>query len=371
MLDRSVYVMTADYETYPSLKLDHLRAMTDDTGILQHAFYHIPRREAGYRTDDNAHALSAALLISRFRPLTSINGLALTYISFLEHALDGASGRFRDVMTFDRRWNDRAGSDDSHGRALLALGQAAAMESSPGLRAAAGQVFLRALSAVECLHSIRAKAFAMIGLCAYLCRFADDTSARKILSSLTAEMKTAYETHASADWPWPGQCLPCSSGQIAQAMILTGQVLGDPEATEKGLRTLHWLLEVQTGDRGYFAPIGDRQRYHGGKVRARFDQRPVDVHAMTAACISAFDVTGETEWAEAARLCFEWFLGRNDSGFPLFDPQTGGCCDGITPSGINPNQGAESTLSWLISLVLMQQLDNRLNPAETHFWFSE
>jgi hypothetical protein len=211
----------------------------------------------------------------------------------------------------------------------------------------------------------------MVGVCAYLRRFADDAAARNVLKSLAGKMEDAYAAHAATDWPWPDECMTYSNGKIAQAMIHAGQELERPELTTAGIRALQWLMEMQTGDGGYFVPIGNNGWYHRNRSRARFDQQPVEAQAMTDACIGAFEATGDSRWIATARTCFEWFLGRNDLKLPLYDPSTGGCCDGLMPDGVNQNQGAESTLSWLISRLLMQSLENRLEPEQNHFWFGE
>lgn len=342
---------------FPFLNLIHLRFLTDDTGILQHARFNVPQREHGYCTDDNARALIVSVLAQRLRPAAYLDILAVRYLSFLEHAFNEKSGRFRNFMTFDRRWLENQGSEDSHGRAVWALGLTAARTTSPALIDPVSYLFERAVPALLGFTALRAFAFGTIGLCFYLERFRESGEARGILEALARRLLDSFKTHASPDWPWPEELLTYSNAKIPQALILAGGLLGDTDLLETGLRSLAWLVELQIREAGHFVPIGNKGWCRRNGERARFDQQPVEAQAMTDACLTAYEATGESFWLDKAHLSFEWFLGRNDLASALYNASTGGCCDGLSADCVNQNQGAESTLSWLMSLCLMLSLD--------------
>ncbi len=328
------------FYTYPVLKLDHLRLLTDDTGILQHAMYNIPRRNDGYCTDDNARALIASILARRFCPDPTLYVLAGRYLSFLEHAFINNSGRFKNFMTFDRRWiEEEGGSEDSHGRAVWALGFASSLPPSSGLSEMAGDLFRRAVPALLNFTSPRSWAFGINGLCAFLDRFQYHTQIKKALAVLAGKLFRAFEENASDDWPWIDDRLTYSNGKIPQALMTAGRILQRPELTAAGLTSLRWLIELQKDQSGHFVPIGNKGWCLRYGERARFDQQPVEAQAMTDACITAFEMIGDPCWIDHARCSFEWFLGRNDLGLPLYNDVTGGCRDGLQPRGVNQNPG--------------------------------
>ncbi len=343
----------------PQVKLDHLKLLTDDVGILQHAKFVVPDRSHGYCTDDNARALIAVLmaydLLAEDRELVE---LARRYLGFVHHAFNAGNGRFHNFMGYDRKWLDEEGTDDAQGRAIWGLGMAVALVKAESLVGAALNIFEQALSMATGLRSPRAVAFALVGIHAYLRRFGGDSEARRVRASLADFLFGIYQAHATEDWPWIEDTVTYSNGKIPQALLLSGQWLQRGDMTEAGLRSLAWLLEIQTEPEGHFAPIGNHGWFSRDGHRARFDQQPVEAQNMIEACIEAYRVTGDREWILKARCCFDWFLGRNDLNVPLCDYKTGGCCDGLTPDGPNQNQGAESTVAWLLSLLTLNLLAN-------------
>ncbi|MGR9087555.1 MAG: glycosyltransferase family 4 protein [Gammaproteobacteria bacterium] len=355
----------------PELKLDHLKTLTDDTGIYQHAGYTIPHREHGYCTDDCSRALIVAAMAGKYRNSDGFNSesddleaLCRKYISFLQHAFNSDNGRFRNFMSFDRRWLEVAGSEDAHGRALWSLGKAVSFLPNPGQLAMSTALFNKALKAAEAFQSPRAIAFSLIGIHAYLEKFSGDHRVGRAGEVLADRLMRMFVDHSAPDWPWVEPVLTYDNGKIAHALLLSGQSQGRAEMTEAGLRSLSWLLEIQTLN-GHFVPIGCRGWYHRDGYKARFDQQPIEAHSMIDACIEAFRMTGDQAWINRATMCFNWFLGHNDLSLPLYDPKTGGCRDGLMADGINQNQGAESTLAWLLSLISLQKLhaDEMLKPS--------
>ncbi len=336
----------------PQLKLDHLRLLTDDVGILQHANFIVPNRAHGYCTDDNARALIVVLGAAELSPEhEQLNELACRYLSFLDHAFNPATGRFRNFMSYDRRWLEEEGSEDCHARAMRGLGEAVARAASENLTGVALSLFHRGLPALLELSAPRAWAYGLIGIHAYLRRFSGDSEARRAREELAGHLFDLYSRNATDEWPWIEDKLTYANAKISQALLMSGQWLGRGDMVEAGLRSLEWLFEIQMDPKGHFVPVGNRGWYPRGGEKARFDQQPIEAHSMIEACREAFHVTQEERWIERAHRVMEWFLGRNDLNLPLYDYQSGGCCDGLTMDGVNRNQGAESTLALLMSLL--------------------
>jgi len=341
----------------PEVDLRHLRILTDDTGILQHCRYSTPYRPHGYCTDDNARALIVAGMYWDQTRDESAIGLIQTYLSFLTHALDEKTGRFRNFMDYDRRWADGAGSEDSHARALWGLGMAVAYCPHESMITLATWLFTRGLEATEDFCSPRAWAFTIVGIQAYLRRFGGDSEVRRYRAALTQKIVDLFDAVAGDDWPWCEDVLTYANAKLPHALLMSGKWMNRGDWIDLGKRSLQWLLDVQTNEDGMLSVIGTEGWYVRGGRRARYDQQPVEAHALVAACIEAYHVTREAHWLAEARKAFHWFLGDNDLRTPLYDFTTGGCRDGLHPDRVNENQGAESTLAWLMSLLLMHDLE--------------
>ena len=341
----------------PEIKLDHLKAFTDDTGILQHANYTIPDRTHGYCTDDNARALLVAAMGQRYLPTSGwgLDALSSHYLGFLLYAYNEKKGRFRNFMTYSRQWMEEIGSEDAHGRALWCLGKAVDFLNNPGHLAMSTTLFNQALPAAERFHSPRAIAFCLVGMHAYLDKFSGDSEVRRIRRVLADRLFDQFKSQATEDWPWLENALNYANGKLPHALLLSGQGMQRSDMTDMGLKALKWLLVIQTEDK-HFVPIGSNGWYAKGGPRARFDQQPVEANAMVEACVEAYNFTRDHTWFENAAMCFNWFLGQNDLNMPLYDAKTGGCRDGLMADGINQNQGAESSLAWLLSLMALQKL---------------
>jgi len=337
---------------FPAVNLEHLRRLTDDFGIMQHARYIVPDRRRGYTTDDNARALIAAILARYVTPDDpTLRPLVTRYLSFVDLAFNVRTRRFRNFLSYGRRWLEEEGSDDSHGRALWALGTTVAMDQDTGHRLLAADLFCEALPAVEEIPSLRCLAFTLLGIHDYLERFGDDPNMRRARERIAKRLHGAFRTSATDGWPWPEPTVTYANARLPQALILAGDAMGEPEMLAKGLDILRWLVQIQRSPSGWFSPIGNQGWYERGKQKAQFDQQPTEAHDMVEACLTAYGVTHEAAWLDHARAAFEWFLGRNDILMPLYDPSSGGCRDGLHPDRPNENQGAESTLAWLLALL--------------------
>ncbi len=345
----------------PGWRLDHLSRLTDATGMLQHATYTIPNFAEGYCTDDNARALLLTVLLEELgHGSPRVHRLATIYAAFLQAAFDRGRRRFRNFLGFDRRWLEEVGSDDCHGRALWALGACVGRSRRPDLPSWAAAHFEQALPAVLETTSPRAWAFALLGIQEYLRRLSGDRLAAKARDTLAARLIDLYDRTATPDWPWFEEILSYDIARLPQALIAACRESGNARALEVGLHALGWLVTVQTAPQEHFRAVGSNGFYRKGHERARFDQQPLEASATVGACLEAYRVTQDPAWMTAARSAFEWFLGRNDLGQDLYDPATGGCCDGLQEDRINRNQGAESTLAFLLSLAEMNLLESSL-----------
>jgi len=342
----------------PLLKLDHLVRMTNGTGIFQHAIFNVPNLEEGYCTDDNARAFILTLLLEDTTNRVTqqeCGRLASTYLAFLWHAFDQETCRFRNFMNHQRQWLNGEGSEDSHARALWAVGTALGRSRNKGHRSLSALLFQRGLPVVEGFSSPRAWAFVLLALQEYLRTFSGDRSVSQLREVLTNRLVDLFRQNASDDWVWFEPVVAYDNAKLSHAMILSGYCTSRGDVVDVGLQSLRSLVEQQRAEDGHFAAIGSNGFWTRGNERARFDQQPVEAHAMISACVEAYSLTRDEYWQRAARRCFEWFLGRNDLGQPLYDSSTGGCCDALHPDRVNQNQGAESSLAFLLSRTEMSK----------------
>ncbi len=345
----------------PELKLSHLSRMTDSTGIFQHAIFTVPNFSEGYSTDDNARAFILTVLLSELgEEPERVRTLATTYAAFLHHAFDLRVKRFHNHLSFDRRWLDEQGSEDCQGRALWALGVGVGRSPYRSFQIMAGQLFALALPALTELTSPRAWAFGLIGIHEYLCRLSGDSLVNQTRETLTSRLMELFERTAQPDWPWFQEDLTYDNAKLPHALILTGRTTGQQAVLERGLQALRWLTELQISEKGHFRPIGTNGFYRRGGMRANFDQQPIEAQAMVSACLEAYRATSDLWWYEQAQRAFDWFIGWNDLGLELCSPKTGGCRDGLHVDRVNRNQGAESTVAFLLSLAEMRLAQNML-----------
>ena len=344
----------------PIWRFQHLEAMTDSTGVLQHAVHNVPNFAHGYCTDDNARALLFTAQLEHLgEPLNGLSRVQTAAAAFLHHAFVPEIGRFRNFMAFERRWLESEGSEDSHGRALWGLGAVVGRTHQTNLRNWAARLFERALPALERLRSPRAWAFAVLGLHEYLRVLDGDLLADRWRIELSERLLRAFQNQASADWPWLEPIVSYDNARLPQALIVSGRWLKRDDMLSTGLEALQWLMQTQSAPEGHFRPIGSEGFWRRGSRPASHDQQPLEATASVAACIEAFHATGEEHWRQEANRSFEWFLGRNDLGQPLYDASNGGCFDGLQPGDLNRNQGAESTLAFLMALADMKLLSSQ------------
>ena len=343
----------------PELKLNHLSRMTDSTGVFQHAVFTVPNFSEGYCTDDNARAFVLAVLLNELgEEPEQARALATTSAAFLQHAFDTNAKRFHNHMSFDRRWLDAHGSEDCQGRALWALGTGVGRSPLRGFQMLAGQLFALALPELTAFTSPRAWAFGLIGIHEYLRRLSGDSLVNQTRDVLASRLVDLFGRNAKSDWCWFEEELAYDNAKLAHALILTGRATGQPAVLEPGLQALRWLTELQVSDKGHFQPIGSNGFYRRGGVRAKFDQQPIEAHATVSACLEAYRATSDFWWYEQAQRAFDWFIGWNDLGQELYSPESGGCGDGLHVDRVNGNQGAESTLAFLLSLAEMRIAQN-------------
>jgi len=357
----SVKTLELDRVDLPDLRLEHLRRMTDACGIFQHATFSLPNYLEGYCSDDNARALILAVLLEQSgEDNADTRRWATSYAAFLNHAWNAETGRFRNFMSFDRTWLEDVGSEDSQGRVLWALGTCVGRSKSRTLQMWAAQLMEGALGAMFDTTSPRTWAFALLAVHEYFRKLSGDRVGNALRTDLSARLVELYRNTATPDWQWFEPVLSYDNAKLAHALILSGRWMQDEDAFQIGLESLRWLTKVQTAPQGHFRPIGSDGFFRKGGERAIFDQQPLEAQSTVSACIEAYACTQDDHWLQEARKAFEWFLGRNDVGAALYEPQTGGTFDALHVDRVNQNQGAESTLAFLLALQEMRLLENSL-----------
>jgi len=334
----------------PEFQAVHLLAMCDSTGLLQHAVHSVPDRAHGYCVDDNARALLLACTREGSHKLRIPDFLRTRFAAFIQHAWNPDTQRFRNFMSFERRWLEDTGSEDSHGRTLWALATCAANDSDASRRRWATGLFEKALPAVHEFSSPRAWAFTLLALDVYCPSNGGDTYAKQLRLLLADRLMALLSADRPDTWLWFEDVLAYDNARLCQALIQTGTTTDTPAYTVAGLQSLRWLMKLQTAPSGCFRPIGSHsfgQRYG---LPAPFDQQPVEAAAAISACLAAARVDPSRDWASDAMRAFNWFLGANDLHVSLVDVATGSCMDGLHPDRPNRNMGAESVLSYLLGL---------------------
>jgi len=352
-------------EEAPQLKLDHIERLTDSTGLFQHAVFSVPNYNEGYTTDDNARALIVSAQLEDLSNLSRseaalpalprVQEFAHRYLAFLWHAFNPEEQRFRNFMDYDRRWLEEVGSEDSHGRAIWALGTVLARSKRESLQGMSGRLFEAALPAVLDFVSPRAWTFALLGIHRYLRRFPGDRAVLTAQSTLVQRLIQLYRSNRTKDWHWFEDSATYCNPALSQALLRYGHANNDAEAIAIGLESLAWLVEIQQSEQGWIMPIGNQGFYLKGGPVSYFDQQPVEVYSLLSACLDAYRATKDLKWYQHATQAFEWFFGRNALGVSVYDKVTGGCRDGLHIDRLNENQGAESTLSFIQSLLEMKQ----------------
>ncbi len=335
----------------PEMRIAHFLSLCDDTGMIQHAVHSVPDRSHGYCVDDNARALLFSCALSNSGETQLPETMTTRFAAFIQHAWNPDSRRFRNFMSYDRRWLEESGSEDSHGRTLWALAEYAREDTDPSRRRWAAALFRTALPAVQEFSSPRAWAFSLLGLDAYCTLVGEDLFANRMRRLLADRLMSLFSATETKDWVWFEDLLAYDNARLPQALIQTGLTTQTRPYVEVGLRSLRWLMSLQTTSSGCFRPVGTKSF---GRLRQKpeaFDQQPVEASATISACLAAWRAEGGAEWPTGAMRAFGWFLGENDLQTTLIDPETGRCSDGLHPDRPNENKGAESVLSYLLGLV--------------------
>jgi glycosyltransferase involved in cell wall biosynthesis len=340
----------------PAMQLGHLRLMCDDTGLLQHAIHSTPDRSHGYCVDDNARALMLASALNASGEQPMPDELAGCFAAFVQHAWNPHAQRFRNFMGFDRRWTEEVGSEDSHGRALWALGECARNDSNASRRKWAAALFLAALPAAQSFSSPRSWAFTLLGLSSYAEAIDIDPGSRELRHQLAERLMSILSSVETQEWVWFEKGLSYDNARLPQALIVTGLSTGVPSYAAAGLRSLRWLMTLQTTAEDLFRPVGSQSFGELLSPPRAFDQQPLEATATIAACCAAWRADSDMKWRTDALRAFGWFLGSNDLSMPLVDVEAGSCCDGLHPDRSNENRGGESLVSYLLALAEIRQL---------------
>lgn len=323
----------------------HLDVMSDEVGIMQHAIGTRPDPAHGYCTDDVARALQVDLLHRWELGWPAIADSAWRGMRFLADAFDAATGRFRNLRSVNGSWTEGVASEDSQGRAMLALGDVIAKAPDRGMVECATSLFERALPAAQSLTALRAQASVLLG-CAATVGAAPSSAAAVGFRDLAGQFRARFDAPLDPAWPWPEPSLTYENALPARALIVAGQTLGSDDMIDTGLSVLDWQLDTQTTSEGHLSTIGNGWWPRGGP-KSRFDQQPIEATALLLAAEAAYKVTADDRYQTAMERAYAWFLGGNDLGLDVADPRRGAGYDGLTVRGVNTNQGAESTLMWL------------------------
>ena len=326
----------------------HLDVLTDGIGIMQHAVGSRPDPAHGYCTDDVARALQVDLLHRWELGWPAVVDSAWRSFRFLADAFDGESGRFRNFRSVDGSWIAGIASQDSQGRALLALGDVIAEAPDARMVEFATTLFERALTTAPPLTALRAQASVLLG-CAATVGAAPNSAAAVGFRDMAVQFRGMFDDSLDPVWPWPEAILTYENALPARALIVAGRTLGSDEMIDTGLGVLDWLLDAQTTSDGHLSPVGNGWWPRGG-AKSRFDQQPIEATTLLLAAEAALGVTAYDRYRTAMEQAYAWFLGGNDLGLDVADPARGAGYDGLTPQGVNTNQGAESTLMWLIAM---------------------
>src|SRR3989338_3214380 len=337
---------------FPAIKLSHLISLTDNVGVIHHAKHSIPNRKTGYTLDDNARALiAAAKHYGIFKSQQSLK-LINTYLSFIHYAQQD-NGRFHNLFDYEKRPLDREGSEDSFGRALSACGYVVSSKVHENIKATAKFIFDNAVKSVESLNSLRAKAFSIIGLYHYYKRYRHEDILDKT-RALADCLVHAYDANSSGEWEWFEPYLTYSNSKLPESLFLAYLMTKNEKYLEIAKKTIDFLSNTLIVD-GKLVLIGNKGWYHRNSERALYDQQPVDAAAMVQTLLIAYKITKKKSYYSNAVLAFNWFLGKNSLNQMMYDEVTGGCFDGLSEETINLNQGAESTISYLLARLNMEE----------------
>lgn len=337
----------------PPFSLAHIKRLTDDTGIIQHAKFGIPNLKEGYCLDDNARALLMVLMAYRQKKDALALDLSPIYMSYI-HYMQNKDGTFRNFLSFNRNFLDEVGSEDSFGRTIWALGYLLGNAPNDAYYQTGKLVFFNAAPNFEKLQSIRSIANTMIGISYYLRSNPSDDGMTERLRKLAHTLLKHYEDNSTKEWKWFESLLAYDNGILPLALLHSAEILNDDKVTTVAIETMNFLTSITMKD-GYLSIIGNKEWYKKDGERSVFAQQPIDALAMVLMYHQAFHLTKDKKYLNQLYTSFMWFLGENDLRMSLYDFETKGCCDGFENYGVNRNQGAESSLAYLISHLTVLQ----------------
>lgn len=348
----------------PTLRIDHLLALTDDTGIFQHAKFCIPRRNEGYTTDDNARALVACTRYYLLKNDPEMKQLASIYLAFLNH-MQKVDGNFHNYLSFERTFLDVDGSEDCIGRTLW--GSAVAMNSTLpyDMRMVAKDIFDRGLSWVWKTTHLRFIAFTIMGLFEYY-QVLPDNNIKLNVARLADGLVKRYQDEIKGEWHWFEPYLTYDNARLSQAMFLAYSLTGEHKYLNVAKESLDFLVKTHIID-GIFVPIGNGGWYKRGENRAIYDQQPLEAAAMVDVAVDAYYSTKDKNNLDIANTAFGWFIGKNSRNMMIYNPETSGCRDGLASDKVNPNQGAESSISYLLARLKLEELKLSKKTGERSF----
>ncbi|MEM1207856.1 MAG: hypothetical protein AAGI54_01190 [Planctomycetota bacterium] len=347
----------------PAPDTRQLVALTDDTGVFQHALYATPDPNHGYCVDDNARALIAAVELHAHDPALLVGLPHERYLQFVVHAFDGPTRRFRNFMGFGRDWLEDVGSTDSQARSLWSMAVAAAGHPDPNARDLAADVYRRAFDHADGFDAARSQAFVILAIEAWLAAHPTDPPAEALLTRYADAILALFQRRATPAWCWFEPIVAYDNARVCEALLIAGQRLHRDDLVDTGLASLAWLIERQTAEAGHLSIVGNDGWLTPDRPAAKFDQQPLEAHALVDACLLAARVTRDEAWRGAAAWAFAWFHGRNDLSLDLIDPHNGGCRDGLASHGVNRNQGAESTLAYLAAVLALHKDRREATPT--------
>ena len=336
----------------PEVNFSHLKNLTDDTGIIQHAIFNIPNRKEGYCLDDNARALLLSVLAWKYNHNKTELQLLQVYLSFI-HYMQADNGEFKNFMSYTKAVTEECGSEDSFGRTIMALGFLMNEAPSNMFSKTAMGIFSRAYGHIDELVSMRGIANAVIGVCQFVkYNFPDDIK-RNLVIKLSDKMVNMYKENSSDNWHWFESVLTYDNAILPLALINAYEITGNESYLNIAFEAMEFL-ESKVFHDGILSPVGNNGWCkQGEKTYAKFDQQGIDVMAMVLYYQQAFRITQDENYLSRMYISYQWFLGKNDLGLSLYDPSTGGCADGLHSKEINLNQGAESTLAYWISHMIV------------------
>lgn len=331
-----------------------MTSITDETGIFQHAKFSTPNRNEGYTADDNARALIVCTKHNKLNKKPKIAKLANTYLSFLHH-MQMKNGKLHNFLGYDRQFLDKQGSDDSLGRAIWAFGHVINSNLEQEKKLLAKELFDKALPHALNSTSPRTKAFTILGLSQYQSAHPKNNTLTQKIKELVEQLLKLYNQKASTNWSWFEACLTYCNARLPQALFEAYKHTKDKTTLQVAKNSFNFTLKTQMNN-GIFTPIGNNGWYKKGGIKAIYDQQPVEASCMTKTALTAFQITQNTRFKTTAQTIFQWYHGKNTQALKVYDPNTGSCYDGITPQGLNLNQGAESTITYLLARLNLETI---------------